>query len=59
MRMIQIERTTPTTNGTIHCMDWVDEGLKLKPGDTYPIKGDDRPWKVARVYTLIPREVSK
>lgn len=59
MRMIQIERTTPTTTGTIHCMDWVDEAAKLKPGDVYPIKNDTRVWTVAIVYPLVPRDEKK
>ena len=54
--MIQIERTTPTTTGTIHCMDWADESRKLKPGDDFPIKGDTRSWSVAKTYSLIPRD---
>jgi len=54
--MIQIERTTPSTTGTIHCMDWVDESRKLKPGDNYPIKNDTREWTVSQVYQLIPRD---
>jgi hypothetical protein len=50
-KQVQVHITTPTTNGEINRVDWVDESLKPKPGMVLPMKGDSRVWTVKYAYT--------
>lgn len=57
MTQVQVHLTTPSTNGEINILTWVDESLKPKAGMVIPMKGDSRVWTVKTAYTGAPQEV--
>jgi hypothetical protein len=56
-KQVQVHITTPSTNGEINRIDWVDESLKPKPGMVIPMKGDSRVWTVKTAYVNSPQEI--
>lgn len=54
---VQCHLVTPSTNGEINILTWVDESLKPKVGMVIPMKGDSRVWAVKAAYTGTPQEV--
>ena len=54
---VQCHLTTPSTDGEINILTWVDESLKPKAGMVIPMKGDSRVWTVKTAYTGTPQEV--
>lgn len=51
-KVIQVEISTPTARGTLHTVTWVDADIRPKEGMVLSCKGDARPWRVVKAYSI-------